>query len=109
MWEVVASGLGVEAAPYPGQPTPLDDRMGDAAATWRRIAEREGLAEPDVDKLVSWWHSDSDLGRTVETHADMAKSREAGFTEVQDSSQSFLDLFDRLRDERIIPKEGSAA
>ena len=109
MWEVVASGLGVEAAPYPGHPTPLADRMHEAATTWRRIAEREGLAEPDVDKLVSWWHSDSDLGRTVETHADMAKSREAGFTEVQDSSQSFLDLFDRLRDERIIPKEGSAA
>ena len=36
MWEVVASGLGVEAAPYPGHPTPLDDRMGDAASTWRR-------------------------------------------------------------------------
>jgi nucleoside-diphosphate-sugar epimerase len=105
MWEVVASGLGVEAAPYPGHPTPLDGRMGDAAAAWRRIAERESLAEPDVGRLVSWWHTDSDLGRTVETYADMTKSREAGFTEVQDSSRSFLDLFDRLRSERVIPTE----
>jgi hypothetical protein len=52
---------------------------------------------------VSWWHTDSDLGRTVETHASMAKSREAGFIGAQDSKRSFLDLFDRLRAERIIP------
>ncbi|TDD54981.1 SDR family oxidoreductase [Nonomuraea terrae] len=105
MWKVVASGLGVEAAPYPGHPTPLDGRMDDAAVIWRRIAERERLVEPDVDRLVSWWHTDSDLGRTVETYADMAKSRQAGFTRVQDSSRSFLDLFDRLRKERVIPSE----
>lgn len=107
MWGVVASGLGVEAAPYPGHPTPLEDRMGDAPAIWRRIAEREGLIETDIDRLVSWWHTDSDLGRTVETYADMSKSRDAGFTQRQDSSRSFLDLFDRLREERVIPSEVS--
>jgi nucleoside-diphosphate-sugar epimerase len=105
MWEVVAAGLGVEPAPYPGHPTPLEDRMGDAAAVWRRIAERDGLVEPDIDRLVSWWHTDSDLGRTVETHAAMDKSREAGFSTAQDSGRSFLDLFDRLRAERVIPVE----
>ncbi|MEV4171265.1 SDR family oxidoreductase [Nonomuraea sp. NPDC049709] len=105
MWKTVAAGLGVEAAPYPGHATPLDGRMGDAAAVWRRIAGRERLAEPGIERLVSWWHTDSDLGRTVETHADMAKSRAAGFTRTQDSGRSFLDLFDRLRTERIIPSE----
>lgn len=105
MWEVVAAGLGVEPAEYPGRPTPLEDRMGSAANTWRRVAEREGLLEPDVDRLASWWHTDSDLGRTVETHADMTKSREAGFSTTQDSERSFLDLFDRLRADRIIPTE----
>ena len=103
MWKAVADGLEAEAAPYPGQPTPLEGRMDDAAAIWRRIAERDGLVEADVDRLVSWWHTDSDLGRTVETHADMAKSREAGFTRSQDSARSFHDLFDRLRAERVIP------
>ncbi|WP_432936501.1 SDR family oxidoreductase [Kribbella sp. CA-253562] len=105
MWEAVAAGLGVEPAPYPGHPTPLEDRMGDAAAIWRRIAAREGLVEPDIDRLVSWWHTDSDLGRTVETHAAMAKSRAAGFTRLQDSRASFLDLFDRLRAEKVVPEE----
>jgi nucleoside-diphosphate-sugar epimerase len=103
MWEVVASGLGVEAAPYPGHPSPLEERMRDAGDVWRRIAERERLVEPDVGRLASWWHTDSDLGRTVETYADMSKSREAGFATVQDSSRSFLDLFDRLRSAAVIP------
>src|SRR5918912_880741 len=58
MWEVVASGLGVKPAPYPGHPTPLVEQMTDAPQTWRRIAEREGLTEPDVDRLAPWWHTD---------------------------------------------------
>lgn len=103
MWPVVAAGLGVEPAPYPGHATPLVEQMADAPALWRQLSAREGLREPDVDRLAPWWHADGDLGRTVETHADMAKSREAGFGESQDSERSFLDLFDRLRAERIIP------
>jgi nucleoside-diphosphate-sugar epimerase len=109
MWDVVASGLGVEPATYPGHASPLESRMGDAARVWRALAERERLAEPNVDRLVSWWHTDSDLGRTVETYADMTKSRQAGFTGTQDSERSFLDLFDRLRSERIIPTEASTS
>lgn len=103
MWGVVAAGLGVEPAPYPGRPDPLEVRMDHAPALWRRVAEREGLVEPDVGRLASWWHTDSDLGRQVETWADMTKSREAGFDLQQDSSRSFLDVLDRLRAERVLP------
>ena len=57
-------------------------------------------------RLPSWWHSDADLGRTIETFTDMSKSRRVGFLEYQETSNSFLDLFDRLRAERIIPPLG---
>jgi len=103
MWEVVASGLGVDPAPYPGYPQPLESRMQGAPRIWRRMAEEYKLVEPDISRLASWWHTDGDLGRTIETYADMRKSHEAGFNRVQDSRQSFLDLFDRLRLEGIIP------
>jgi nucleoside-diphosphate-sugar epimerase len=106
MWQVVASGLGVEPAPYPGKPTPLVEQMVDAAEEWRRVAEQHGLVQPDVEQLASWWHTDADLGRTMETYADMTKSREAGFRDTQDTRRSFLDLFDRLRQERVIPSLG---
>jgi hypothetical protein len=36
----------------------------------------------NVETLASWWHTDADLGRTIET---------------------FTDLFGRLREERIVP------
>ena len=61
------------------------------------------LVEPDLGKLASAWHTDLDLGREIEVVTDMTKSRLAGFHEYQPTLGSFLDLFARLRRERIIP------
>ena len=44
-----------------------------------------------------------DLGREIEVVTDMTKSRLAGFHDYQPTPGSFLDLFARLRKERIIP------
>jgi hypothetical protein len=103
MWGVVAGGLGLEPAPYPGHPTPLEEQMADAAPVWERIVEQHGLAPYKLEELASWWHSDADLGRPLETFTDMGKCRRFGFLDYQDSERSFLDLFDRLRSERIMP------
>lgn len=103
MWGIVAAGLGVDPGPYPGQPTPLVEQMADAAPIWDRIVAKYGLQPYPVDVLASWWHTDADLGRTIETVTDMSKSRRLGFTEYMETRRSFLDLFDRLRAERIIP------
>lgn len=61
------------------------------------------LAEPDVNKLVSWWYTDGDLGRNIECVNDMTQSRLLGFHAYQPPLASFLELFDRLKAERIIP------
>jgi nucleoside-diphosphate-sugar epimerase len=103
LWQRVAEGLGVEAAEYPGEPDPLEGRMGDADDVWAGLVAQHGLAEYKATDLASWWHTDADLGRTVETFADMGKSRAAGFLDYQDSAGSFLDLFDTLRAQKVIP------
>jgi nucleoside-diphosphate-sugar epimerase len=103
MWGVVAGGLGVEPAPYPGHPTPLEEQMAGAGPIWDEVVERHDLARHAVERLASWWHSDADLSRPVETFTDMGKSRRFGFLEYQSSDRSFLDLFERLRRARIIP------
>ena len=77
--------------------------MGEAPARWRAVAEKYGLAEPDVNKLVSWWHTDGDLGRQIECVNDMGRSRRLGFTAYQETRASFLHLFQALRHARIVP------
>lgn len=103
MWRTVAEALGVEPAEYPGSPTPLEGRMDHADEVWQRLVSDHDLVPHRASDLASWWHTDADLGRTVETFADMSKSRARGFLDFQDSRRSFTDLFDRLRAERIIP------
>lgn len=103
MWERLADYFGVEPAPYPGRPTPLETQMAGDAAAWSALARDNNLAEPDVGRLTSAWHTDADLGRPMEVMADMTKSRRLGFLDHQSSLHSFYELFDRLRRERLIP------
>ena len=103
MWGVLASGIGVEAAPYPGHATPLVEQMRDAGPIWEEIVRRHGLESYALESLASWWHTDADLGRTLETFTGMNKSRRFGFLDHQDSAESFLDVIERLRAERVIP------
>ncbi|HEX9335311.1 MAG TPA: NAD-dependent dehydratase, partial [Pseudonocardiaceae bacterium] len=104
LWPVVADGLGVPAADYPGHAQPLAERFADAGPVWDRIVERHGLVGGELDRLASWWHTDGDLGRETETFADMTKSRAHGFLGFRDTRRTFLDLFDRLRDNKVIPR-----
>ena len=103
MWGRIAAWFGLEPAPFDGEILPLETQMADDAAVWRRIAEREGLAEPDLARLASPWHTDADLGRPVEVVTDMSKSRRLGFTGYQPTDDAFTDLFTQLRAERLIP------
>jgi nucleoside-diphosphate-sugar epimerase len=103
MWSRIAEWFGLEAAPFDGTVRPLEQQMADDAPLWRRIAEREGLAEMDLNRLASPWHTDADLGRPIEVVTDMSKSRRLGFTAYQPTDDSFFALFDRLRADRLIP------
>jgi nucleoside-diphosphate-sugar epimerase len=103
LWPRLAAALGVEPAPFDGEPVPLEQQMADAAEVWPEIVRRHGLREFPVETLASWWHTDADLGRTIETFTDMGRSRRLGFAGVRDSESSFTDLFARLRRERIVP------
>ncbi|NTS65506.1 SDR family oxidoreductase [Sphingomonas sp. HHU CXW] len=103
MWGRIADWFGVEAAPFDGIVRPLEQQMADDAGVWREIAAREGLAEPNLDRLASPWHTDADLGRPIEVVTDMGKSRRLGFTAYQATDDAFFDLFAQLRADRLIP------
>jgi nucleoside-diphosphate-sugar epimerase len=103
LWGRLANWFGVEAAGFDGTIKPLEQAISGDAALWRTMAERHGLAEPDVNKLASAWHTDLDLGRPIEVMTDMARSRKLGFTGYQETEESFCDLFAQLRQQRLIP------
>ena len=103
MWGRIAGWFGLEPAPFAGEPLPLERQLADAGPVWTGIAARHGLAEPDLGRLASAWHTDADLGRPIEVVTDMSKSRRLGFVDYQPTEDSFLDLFAALRTARIIP------
>jgi len=103
MWGRIADWFGIEAAPFDGTILTLEEQMKDDAGIWREIAAREGLAEADLSRLASPWHTDADLGRPIEVVTDMGKSRRLGFKEYQPTDDAFFDLFEQLRADRLIP------
>jgi nucleoside-diphosphate-sugar epimerase len=106
MWPRLAAHLGVDPARvvgYQDEPRPLEQQMAPYESEWAGIAERHGLAEADITRLASWWHTDADLGRAMEVVTDMGKSREAGFTAFRRTERAFADLFARYRADRLIP------
>ncbi len=103
LWPKLAAHFGVQAAEYPGQATPLEHQLADAGPIWKEISRKYGLAEDDLSRLTSAWHTDADLGRPIECLTDMSKSRQRGFLDYQYTPDSFFDLFRKLREMRLIP------
>ena len=103
LWPRLAKWFGVEPAGFDTAPRPLQEQMGGMNAEWEKLAAEHGLAEPDLIRLASWWHTDADLGRKMEVLTDMSKSRLAGFTGYRRTEDAFTELFERLRVERLIP------
>ena len=103
MWRRLAGWFEIEPAGFPVERSPLEQQLADAGPVWADIALRGGLAEPDLSRLASAWHTDADLGRPVECVTDMSKSRKLGFLDYQATDDSFFDLFAQLRAKRIIP------
>jgi nucleoside-diphosphate-sugar epimerase len=103
LWRRLAAWFGVQAAGFNGEIQPLEAIMANDHAIWRDLATRHNLAEPDLDRLVSPWHTDLDLGRPIEVMTDMANSRRLGFNAWQATEDSFFDLFAELRARSLIP------
>lgn len=103
MWGRIAEWFGIEPAPFDGTVRPLEEQMAGDAATWSEIARHHALAEPDMNRLVSPWHTDADLGRPIEVITDMSKSRRLGFLDYQPTDDAFFALFEELRADRLIP------
>ncbi|SJM49399.1 SDR family oxidoreductase [Gulosibacter sp. 10] len=103
LWPRLAEALGVGWEGPSHEPRPLVDQMHGMEQLWSEIAEKYGLRESRLDRVASFWHTDSDLGVEVEVVADMTKSRLAGFGTYVSTERSFLELFERYEKEGLVP------
>ncbi len=103
LWQQIAEYFGINYQGYVKNNRSLEELMSDDEAIWQQIADKHRLAETQLDRLASPWHTDLDLRRPIEVMTNMAKSRKLGFKEYQDTRESFFDLFDKLKEQKIIP------
>lgn len=103
LWKEIAAWFDIPYIGYDSEIKPLEEAMKDKAPLWRELAERHQLVEPDITELTSAWHTDLDLGRPIEVMTDMSNSRRLGFTAYYNTRDSFYQLFEKLRSDKIIP------
>ena len=103
LWKELAAWFDVVPAGFDGDINPLEAEMARDHVLWKEMAEKHGLIESDLARLASAWHTDLDLGRSIEVMTDMSKSRKLGFTAYKSTRDSFYELFETLRSERLIP------
>jgi nucleoside-diphosphate-sugar epimerase len=103
LWGEIAGYFGIEVVGFEGEMNPLEERLSAYAGVWERMAKDHGLVQPDMERVASAWHTDLDLGRPIEVMTSMSKSRKLGFTAYKSTRDSFFELFEQLRKDRIIP------
>lgn len=110
VWPAIARAVGLE--PAFGPPFSLVDFLMEHRDTWARIAEREGLREANLDKLLGESHHYADLlfGFHAAPDAERApvlvstiKLRKAGFGDCEDTEEMFARLLRRMGERRITP------
>ncbi len=103
LWPQIADYFGLGWEGPSTNPDTLENQMAGVESAWQKIAIENHLVEPDVSKLASWWHTDSDLGRQIECLTDNTKAKQAGFLGFRNSAQSFFEKVEQYRAANIIP------
>lgn len=103
LWKRLADWFEIEAVGFDNETRPLEKEIENDQEVWKEIAQKYSLKEENLNRLSSAWHTDLDLGRPLEVMCDMTNSRNLGFTEYQNTERSFIDVFERLKAEKMIP------
>jgi nucleoside-diphosphate-sugar epimerase len=101
MWEDIARHLGLDVAPP--VPLKLARHMADKGPVWKKIAERHGLVQPDLAKLVGWPFGDFIFHTESDVISNVNKIYEFGFTERMDSTKSLIAAIDSLKRQKVLP------
>lgn len=100
-WPVIAQRLGMECAEP--KTMPLADVMPDQQALWNRIAQRHGLRDIDIGRIVNWGWVDYMLRMSHDVLLETGKIRRAGFHECIETDSMFVQRLRELQQHKVIP------
>ncbi len=101
LWPKIAAYFGLETAP-PLQMS-LSVIMEDKAPLWNAMLKKYDLIPNSYQSVSSWAFGDFVFSWDYDFFADSSKARRAGFHEFIDTELMFQEIFDLLRERKIIP------
>ena len=101
MWPKIASYFKMEVAPP--LPMSLNVIMADKEKLWNEMVKKHNLSPHTYQEVSSWIFGDFVFAWDYDMIADGSKARRFGFHEFVDTEKMFYNIFDDLRDRRIIP------
>ncbi|HTF50429.1 MAG TPA: SDR family oxidoreductase [Pseudonocardia sp.] len=108
LWPAMAEALGVEVGA--DEPTSMAEFLPARAEVWAKIVAKHGLRQISMDELLGESHYYADFcfayGATAPpppAFVSTVKIKQAGFTEVQDTEQTFVHWLKVLQERRVLP------
>jgi nucleoside-diphosphate-sugar epimerase len=101
LWPRFAEFFGLPYAPP--QTISLTSMMADKEELWNAIVAKHGLKPHAFADIAAWEFGDYVFGADWDVMSNVTKARRHGFHDVIDSEEMFLRLFQKFRDEKIIP------
>lgn len=109
LWPALADELGVQVGP--DDPVSMAKFLPSKAGIWATIVQRHGLRNTTIEELVGESHHYADLcfaygaeEPTPPIFVSTVKIKQAGFTEVWDTEDSFRHWLGDLVERRILPR-----
>jgi hypothetical protein len=101
LWPRFAAYFGMQAGPE--EPVRLADTLADKEGVWQAVIRKHGLRPTTLRSLVLWSYGHYVFAPEWDIISDGSKARGHGFAETVDSGKMFLDIFEFLRAEKIVP------
>jgi len=107
LWPQIAEYFGMEWK-MADKPFLVADFVKDKDEVWRRVCDKYGLQKLELSQVGTWQSLDIALNRDWDDLTLMNKARDFGFSAHRDTDQMYLDFFDSLQNNKIIPPVTSA-
>ena len=82
----------------------LTTYMADKRPMWDAIVKRENLRPIPYEQIVAWGYGDFAFRQDFDNVSSTIKVRQAGFHDCIDSETMFCEIYENLRDMRILPR-----